>query len=396
MTAQQTTKRVGYKQTDVGIIPNEWDAKLLTDLCWFQEGPGIRQWQFTTSGMKVINVTNLENGVLNLERTDRHVTMSEFKRTYQHFAIDAGDIVVASSGNSYGKTAKVRQQDLPLMMNTSVIRFKPGKSTDYDFLWAFINSWIFKDQVNLMITGGAQPNFGPFHLKRILVPTPPIVEQRAIGGGLSDTDDLIGALDKLIAKKRDLKQAAMQQLLTGKRRLAGFRSEWKRKRIVEIAPLQRGFDLPTTSIKPGIFPVVYSNGVLNHHSECMVKGPGVVTGRSGTIGKVNYVDQDYWPHNTALWVTSFRHNDPKFIFYLYSFIGFERFSIGSGVPTLNRNDVHAIEVDVPSDPKEQTSIAAVLSDMDAEIAALADKRDKARDLKQGMMQELLTGKRRLI
>ena len=122
----------GYKQTAVGVIPEDWEATTLPNICWFQEGPGLRQWQFTTSGMKVINVTNLENGFLNLNRTDRHISIPEFNKMYQHFAVDAGDIVMASSGNSYGKIAVVRQQDLPLVMNTSVIRFKANKATIVD------------------------------------------------------------------------------------------------------------------------------------------------------------------------------------------------------------------------------------------------------------------------
>ena len=90
---------VGYKLTEVGVIPEDWDVKLLPEVCWFQEGPGLRQWQFTKSGMKVVNVTNLENGFLNLERTERHISYLEFEQTYKHFAIDTGDILVASSGN---------------------------------------------------------------------------------------------------------------------------------------------------------------------------------------------------------------------------------------------------------------------------------------------------------
>ena len=219
--------RVGYKQTDLGSLPVDWDVKVLTDLCWFQEGPGLRHWQFTTNGMKVLNVTNIDQSVLNLDWTDRHIALSEFNRMYQHFAVAAGDMVMASSGNSYSKTAKVRPQDLPLMMNTSVIRFKPSKCVAYEFLWAFINSWIFKDQIDLMITGGAQPNFGPYHLKRILVPTPPLPEQQAIAAALADVDSLITALDNLIAKKHDLNTAAMQELLTGKQRLPGFSKTWK-------------------------------------------------------------------------------------------------------------------------------------------------------------------------
>jgi type I restriction enzyme, S subunit len=213
---------------------------------------------------------------------------------------------------------------------------------------------------------------------------------------LSVVDALLDGLDRLIAKKRDLKQAAMQQLLTGQTRLPGFHGEWEVKRLGDVAPLQRGFDLPNPQLKRGPFPVVYSNGILNYHAAFQVKGPGVVTGRSGTIGKVTFVEDDYWPHNTSLWVTNFKGNDLKFVFYLYSRVSFDRFASGSGVPTLNRNDVHSFEVLIPPTTEEQISIAAVLSDMDAELAALEQRRDKTRALKQAMMQELLTGKTRLV
>ncbi|HEX5413692.1 MAG TPA: restriction endonuclease subunit S [Terriglobia bacterium] len=132
------------------------------------------------------------------------------------------------------------------------------------------------------------------------------------------------------------------------------------------------------------------------HAEFQVLGPGVATGRSGTIGTVSFVEQDFWPHNTSLWVTSFKGNDPKFVFYLYTCIGLERFATGSGVPTLNRNDVHASKVRIPSDRAEQKAIAAILTDMDTEIATLGKRLAKARMIKQGMMQKLLTGRIRLV
>jgi type I restriction enzyme S subunit len=167
-------------------------------------------------------------------------------------------------------------------------------------------------------------------------------------------------------------------------------------RLGDVCPLQRGFDLPTTQLQSGIYPVVYSNGVLNYHSSSLVKGPGIVTGRSGTIGNVHFIESDFWPHNTSLWVTSFKGNLPKFIYYLLTSVNLNRFSTGSGVPTLNRNDVHAHGASVPPSIEEQTAIAAILSDMDAEIAALEAKLAKARQIKEGMMQELLTGRIRLI
>lgn len=197
----------------------EWEVKKLGDVCWYQEGPGLRQWQFTKRGMKVINVTNLENGILNLDRTDRHISMNEFSKMYQHFAVDPDDIVMASSGNSYGKAAIVRKQDLPLVMNTSVIRFKPLKNLNYHFLWIFLNSDSFKEQIDLMITGGAQPNFGPFHLNKIELCIPSIEEQTAIATLLTDMDNEISQLQQRRHKTQALKQGMMQQLLTGKIRL---------------------------------------------------------------------------------------------------------------------------------------------------------------------------------
>jgi len=126
----------------------------------------------------------------------------------------------------------------------------------------------------------------------------------------------------------------------------------------------------------------------------MVKAPGVVTGRSGTIGKVNYIENDYWPHNTTLWVTDFKGNLPKFIYYFYGYLKLERFGTGSGVPTLNRNDVHEFKVAIPP-ISEQRAIAAALSDLDALISALDELIAKKHNIKQGAMQKLLTGKRRL-
>jgi type I restriction enzyme S subunit len=169
---------------------------------------------------------------------------------------------------------------------------------------------------------------------------------------------------------------------------------WGIKKLSEVAPLQRGFDLPTGKIKKGSYPVVYSNGISNYHSEFKVKGPGVITGRSGTIGKVHYADDNYWPHNTALWVTDFKENNPRFIYYLYTYVNLEKFASGSGVPTLNRNDVHSFEMLVPS-CSEQKAIAEALSDTDNLIQSLEKLIDKKKKIKQGAMQQLLAGKKRL-
>lgn len=203
------------------LTPREdWIKYDFNKVVWFQEGPGLRNWQFTKDGIKVINVTNLENGYLNLAKTSRHISWNEFEKMYKHFEIDEGDIVVASSGNSYGKVSVVRKQDLPLVMNTSVIRFKPSDKIGYQYLLVFLKSFLFKNQIDLLITGGAQPNFGPAHLNKIKIYSPKsLSEQERIATILSDMDAELEALEQQLGKAQQIKQGMMQELLTGRVRL---------------------------------------------------------------------------------------------------------------------------------------------------------------------------------
>lgn len=231
-----------HQPTELGMLPGDWLCAALPKIVWFQEGPGLRKWQFRSEGLKVINVTNLlSNGYLDLSLTERHISWEECDRVYRHFLIDAGDVVIASSGNSYCKTAVIRENDLPLVMNTSVIRFKAREGLSRQYMLAYLRSPYFKDQIDLMITGGAQPNFGPAHLNRVWIPLPPtLAEQQAIAEALSDADALIEGLESLIAKKRAIKQGAMQELLTGKRRLPGYMGEWETTTLGELAHIKTG------------------------------------------------------------------------------------------------------------------------------------------------------------
>jgi type I restriction enzyme S subunit len=411
--------RPGYRQTEVGVIPQMWEARFLRDVCWFQEGPGLRNWQFTTSGMKVINVTNLEGGVLNLDRTDRHISMALFRRMYQHFAVDDGDIVMASSGNSYSKTAVVRKQDLPLVMNTSVIRFKPGKSTEYGFLLSLLTSWIFKDQIDLMITGGAQPNFGPYHLKKVIVPFPPLPEQRAIARALVDVDELLDALSQLIAKKRNLKQAAMQELLRPK-------VGWVAKTLGESCEIVTKGTTPTSigqdftssginflkaeSISEGGQPIPRKMAFIDEFTHRLLKRSQLRAGDilisiAGVLGRVGLVERDTLPANTNQALAIIRlGKEPEFerdyLFYYLRSSMIERqisdINVQAAQANISLQNVREFQINIPLLRSDQTAIAGVLSDMDAELSALEQRLGKTRTLKQGMMQELLTGRTRLV
>lgn len=139
---------------------------------------------------------------------------------------------------------------------------------------------------------------------------------------------------------------------------------WTVRPLVEVATLQRGFDLPIQHRIAGDVPIVAANSIVGTHNQAKVAGPGVVTGRSGSIGNVLYIGRDYWPLNTALFVKNFHGNYPRYIYYLLQELKLERFHEGTGVPTLNRNNVHIIPVPVPPLP-EQRRIAAILDQADA-------------------------------
>ena len=134
-------------------------------------------------------------------------------------------------------------------------------------------------------------------------------------------------------------------------------------RFSDFVTLQRGFDLPKTDMRDGPFPVLGSTSVIGHHCEFKVEPPGVVTGRSGSLGVTQFINVRYWPHNTTLWVKDFKGNDPKFVYYQMQDLDFARFNAGAGVPTLNRNHLDSLEVDVPSLSVQQR-IADILSAYD--------------------------------
>ena len=171
-------------------------------------------------------------------------------------------------------------------------------------------------------------------------------------------------------------------------RFRGFTYAWERQRLGGVAPLQRGFDLPVNQMTPGPYPVVMSNGIGGWHSKYMVKGPGVVTGRSGTIGSLHYIEQNFWPHNTSLWVTSFNSNEPRFIYWLYASIDVERFGSGSGVPTLNRNDVHDLRVGFPCDVAEQRRIGTFFSCLDRLVTLHQRKLNKLHTIKKALLEKM--------
>ena len=215
----------GFKQTELGRVPEDWEVSNLPKVAWFQEGPGVRNSQFQSYGIKLLNGTNIDNGVLLLEKTSRYISEKLAYGQYSHFMIDDGDLLIACSGVSIDrfdeKVTIASDEDLPLCLNTSTMRFKVSNEKLYKlYLFYFLKSSFFKKQIGGTATGSAQLNFGPFHVNKVMILLPSLEEQTAIATILSDMDAEIQALQQRLDKTRDIKQGMMQQLLTGKVRLA--------------------------------------------------------------------------------------------------------------------------------------------------------------------------------
>ena len=172
-------------------------------------------------------------------------------------------------------------------------------------------------------------------------------------------------------------------------------SAWATLPLGQVVTFQRGYDLPRRARKSGEIPIVSSAGVTDFHDVAMVDPPGIVTGRYGTIGEIFLISEQFWPLNTTLYVRDFHDNDPRFIYYLLQRFDFASFSRKSGVPGVNRNDLHVETVTLPTNLPEQRAIAAALGDVDALLNGLDRLIAKKRDLKQATMQQLLTGQTRL-
>ena len=223
----------------------------------------------------------------------------------------------------------------------------------------------------------------------------------AIATALSDVDALLGGLDRLIAKKRDLKQAAMQQLLTGQTRLPGFSGEWAVKRLGKVAYIKTGSRNNEDKIEDGEYPFFVRSERVERINSYSHECEAILVPGEGRIGDIfHYINGRFDVHQRVYSITQFKPDVSAKFIYFYMSMHFGAWAmqntVKATVDSLRLPTFKTFEMQLPPTEAEQTAIAAVLSDMDAELAALAERRDKTRALKQAMMQELLTGRTRLV
>jgi type I restriction enzyme S subunit len=381
--------REGYQITELGEIPLDWVVVRFKDIA---SNSTVR---FGEKSGKCIDLEHLEQNSGKLLGWD---TISNKSSTKNHFK--KGDILF---GKLRPYLRKFWFAEFEGGCSTEIMVFKPKTNTEKKYLFYIVQQDSFIENAISNSFGTKMPRSSWSDVAEYKLAVPPLPEQQKIATILSTIDEKIEIIDAQITQTRELKKGLMQKLLTrgiGHTKfkdsvLGEIPESWEVKDFIDVMVLQRGFDLPTGKRRKGQVPLIASNGIIDSHDEVKVKGPVIVTGRSGTIGKVYFEERDSWPLNTTLYVKDFKGNDPRFLYYFLIAQDIKQYGTGTGVPTLNRNVVHLTKVCVPDSIKEQQDIATILNTVDTKLAILQTKKENYQELKKGLMQQLLTGKVRV-
>jgi type I restriction enzyme S subunit len=421
-------------------LPEGWKWVRFKDYVYFQEGPGLTSDLFEgrSEGIPFLNIRCIQNNQLlkdKLQFLDENIVRKHFK----HFLLQENDLVVSSSG-TLGRTLFIKKEHLPLLLNTSIIRMRPmNESLSRFYLKYFIESEFFQKEIYRLSTGSAQSNYGPSHLKRIFLILPPLPEQRKIAEILETVDNAIEKTEKIIEKYKRIKQGLMQDLLTkGIDENGNIRSEkthkfkdspigripeeWEVVRLGEVSFITSSkriyYDEYLTEGVPffrskeiiELFNGTFSGATLyisydkfkNIMNKFGVPEAGdILITAVGTLGVVYLVKKEdlpfYFKDGNLLWLKlREKLNKVYFVkcFNLWYSIQEDDLIIGTSQPALTIEKLKKMLLPLPP-LQEQQRIAEILSQIDQTIEKEQQYKEKLEHLKQGLMQDLLTGKVRV-
>jgi type I restriction enzyme S subunit len=414
----------GYKQTEIGIFPQDWDHESFGKLFTFSNGVNADKEAYG-KGFRFVNVLEpITYSHLYGPEIPGRVCLPD--SVGAAFAVKKGDVLfnrTSETDAELGLAATYLGTE-HVVFGGFVIRGRPTDGRlDPIYSGYALRAPAIRSQIIPMGQGAIRANIGQQSLKLVIAPIPPPPEQHAIATALSDVDALLGALERLIAKKRDLKQAAMQKLLTGQTRLPGFHGEWEVKTLKQAVEISTGINKPISEMGSGTLYVTVQDlydgtsirtNILGRikvsQTEIQAKALAagdIVFGKSSVKREGIGYPNRFLGCGEPVVFSGFTYRararqgiaDATFVFYALRGEKTRRWLIdnsqASALTNINQTIADAIPIDLPP-TLEQTAIAAVLSDMDAEIAALEARGAKARALKLAMMQDLLTGRVRLV
>ena len=385
----------GYKQTEIGVIPQEWTCAKIEDIATILMCKRIFADQTTENG----EIPFYKIGTFGKE-ADAYISVALYNEYKNKFSFPKqGDVLISAAG-TLGRTVVYDGKDA-YFQDSNIVWLDIDKNVlcnEYLNHYYRVIKWASSEGSTI-----ARLYNGIIYATNITLP--PLEEQKRIAEALSDVDSMISSLEKLIAKKKAVKQGAMQELLTGKKRLPGFTREWKTYKLDEIAKIIMGQspDSKFYNVSEGI-PLIQGNADISSRktqvrfyttqiTKTAFAGDLIFTVRA-PVGNVAKTSFDCC---IGRGVCALRgYTDFLFHYLVYIEPYWATLSAGSTFDSINSNTLANTELLIPSDIEEQNAIASILSDMDYEIEALEQKLAKTRHVKQGMMQQLLTGKIRLI
>ncbi|MDH4429120.1 MULTISPECIES: restriction endonuclease subunit S [Pseudomonas] len=406
----------GYKQTEVGVIPEEWCVRpLLTTvrIASGQVSPKVEPYK----SMVLVAPDHIESSTGRLLAKQ---TAEEQRAISGKYVFESGDIVYSKIRPYLRKAVLASFAGL---CSADMYPLKPAADVSSGFIFATVLSYRFSKYAESVSVRSGMPKINRAELAEFTLGLPPLPEQRAIATALSDVDALLVALERLIAKKRDLKQATMQQLLTGQSRLPGFYGDWQVRLLGDlinscssgatprrdqpdfykgdirwITSGELNYNVITDTVEK-----ITSEAVAQTNLKVIPKGTFLmaITGleAAGTRGSCAIVGEPSTTNQSCMAIFPTSELLTDYLFHYYVFRGDAlalQYCQGSKQQSYTAKLVRKLPISVPPTTEEQTAIATVLSDMDDELAALEKRLAKTRALKQGMMQELLTGRTRLV
>jgi type I restriction enzyme, S subunit len=398
--------RPGYKQTEIGVIPESWDVIEIKSVVpagkkyGIVDGPfgsNLKSIHYRKSGIPIITSGYVTEGRF-LPKDYLFVDEEKFRQE-KRSAVHGGDIVMAKIGARCGTSAILppEQQTSILSGNAMKISVDQERHSTY-YIWQVLWDMYLKGATDEIKTVGAQPAISMASLKKYRIAAPPKEEQEAIAAALSDADGLLAGLDRLIAKKRAVKTAVMQQLLTGEVRVGeGGNGRWETVRLGNVCQITTGKKDVNEGNPEGEFPFFTCSRSYTYSDSFSFDTEAILVAGNGEVGNLHYYSGKFEAYQRTYVLHSFSTN-VQYLWYqlesnLVASLGIG--TIGSSIPYIKMENLATFEFKQPVDVNGQNAIAAILSDIDAEIAALAARRAKTAAIKQGMMQELLTGRTRL-
>lgn len=376
-------------------LPSHWKVVKLGDCCHKPDYGYTASATDKPTALKFLRITDIQDNFVNWNS----VPYCEYEaETINRYLLQPGDIVIARIGATTGKAYFIKNCPKAIFASY-LIRIRAKADLVSEFISFYCQTktyWKYIDQTKGgRLKGGVNIPI----LQNLIIPLPPLFEQKAIAQTLRTIQKAKEARQRELELERERKAALMQYLFTyGIRNEATKQTEigeipesWLVSRFDSFCILQRGFDITKKEQKPGSIPVISSSGVSSYHNLAKVKGSGVIIGRKGTLGSVHYVDCDYWPHDTTLWVKDFKENNPLFTAYLLERLNLKRFDSGASNPTLNRNTVHSLIIAYPQ-REEQQEISKTLNVCVRKIQALEKEISTQDELFRAMLSELMTGK----